>query len=489
VDRPLVDWLWRQPAAWRVRPPVLKTALHEAVGDLLPPGLAGRPKRGFTLPFAKWMKGELRPFLEEVFSRASVERSGLFEPATVQAQWRGFVSGHDHRAWSRVWSLAVLVAFANRPVPAVVPRTGAVAELRPVTPEPLEGRSLLLAPEIFASEGGIPRILQIYLRALEELAPPGRPPRLLALNDPVIPPAKDGKLDSAVGCGRDKRAFVRAALRLARGCERLICGHVAQLPVAWLAQRFNPRLRYYLVAHGVEVWRSFSVLEKIALCGADKILCVSDYTRRELHKNCPLPASRVVVLHNALVPDFDIAPGVPLASCPPVILCVTRLTKADRYKGVEHLVAAMPAIRAAIPGAVLRVIGRGDDLEWLRSTASGLVPGDAVQFLGYVDDQRLTAELRDCRLFALPSKKEGFGLVFLEAMAHGRPCLGARAGGVPEVITPETGLLVEYGDVPGIAAACAEALRRDWDENAILARARAFSYSPFKLRLASMLTA
>ena len=112
-----------------------------------------------------------------------------------------------------------------------------------------------------------------------------------------------------------------------------------------------------------------------------------------------------------------------------------------------------------------------------------------MELLGYVDDARLAAELRACRLFALPSKKEGFGLVFLEAMAHGRPCLGARAGGIPEVITPETGALVGYGDVPALAAACAAALRRDWDEAAILARARQFSYSPFRAQLASLLAA
>jgi glycosyltransferase involved in cell wall biosynthesis len=95
--------------------------------------------------------------------------------------------------------------------------------------------------------------------------------------------------------------------------------------------------------------------------------------------------------------------------------------------------------------------------------------------------------MRTCRLFALPSKKEGFGLVFLEAMAHSRPCLGARAGGVPKVISPETGLMVEYGDVPALATAAIEALRREWDENQILARAHEFSYEPFKRKLAVQL--
>src|SRR6185369_4958859 len=128
---------------------------------------------------------------------------------------------------------------------------------------------------------------------------------------------------------------------------RLVCGHVAQLPVAWLAKLLNPRLRYYLVAHGIEVWRPFNLSERIALRGAEKILCVSDYTRGELLKYCPLPDGRAVVLHNALAPTFEISAGVPLAASPPVILVVTRLTYSDRYKGVQHMIEAMPAIRAA----------------------------------------------------------------------------------------------------------------------------------------------
>jgi glycosyltransferase involved in cell wall biosynthesis len=351
----------------------------------------------------------------------------------------------------------------------------------------------LLAPEIFASEGGIARILQAYLKALCDLARPDGAVRLLALNDATVSSSDlrrsaNDHLEDWVVCSRDKSRFVRAALRLSRDCDQLICGHVFQLPVAWLAKRLNPRLRYYLVAHGIEVWRPFRLSERLALRGAERIFCVSDFTRGELLRNCPLPEGRAVVLHNTLDPWFEISPGRPLAECPPVILVVTRLSSADRYKGVQTMIEAMPAIRAAIPGAVLRIIGRGDDLPHLQSLRDKMGLTTAIEFLGYVDDKRLDHELRQCRLFALPSKKEGFGLVFLEAMAHGRPCLGARAGGVPEVITAETGVLVNYGDVPGIAAGAVEALRRDWSEETILRRARHFSFAAFSQQLAEQLS-
>jgi len=113
VDRPLVEWIWRQPSRFRDDRRNPKSALAEAAADVLPAGLARRRKRGFTLPFPVWMRRELRPFLEDTFSRASVGRSGLFSAGPVQALWREFASGGEDREWSRVWSLAVLVAFVN----------------------------------------------------------------------------------------------------------------------------------------------------------------------------------------------------------------------------------------------------------------------------------------------------------------------------------------------------------------------------------------
>lgn len=507
VDRPLIEWLWGQPAAYKDTPRHPKDALAQAAEDVLPPGIRHRRKHGFTLPFALWMREELKPFLDHTFSDVSLNRSGLFRREAVQSRWEDFLAKNDAREWSRLWSLAVLVAFTNRrtpgrleggPVTVEASRAEPPQAVRlhtPPPPPPKLGRmTLLLVPEIFSSVGGIPRILQLYLKALCEIgAEKEQGVRLVALNDPALDSGDlrryaNGNLDNWYVCGRNKRRFIRAALSMGRGCDRLICGHVFQLPVAWAARMINPRLKYYLVAHGIEVWRPFTLAERVALRGAHRIFCVSEYTRKELLRYGPVRPERAVVLPNALDPVFRIENGTPLAESPPVILTVTRLSRTDRYKGVDSLIQAMPAVRRAIPDAVLRVVGQGDDLPRLQGLARqhGLFE-QGVEFTGFLDDARLDLELRQCRLFALPSRKEGFGLVFLEAMAHGRPCLGARAGGIPEVITEETGVLAEFGDVPGIAAAAVGALQRPWESAAILDRARAFSYQRFKERLVSLL--
>jgi phosphatidylinositol alpha-1,6-mannosyltransferase len=355
-------------------------------------------------------------------------------------------------------------------------------------------KTLLLAPELFQTDSGIPRCLRLYLKALcERAGPRDDQVSFVALNDTAAD-STDLRLYGGPGlfgwsvCSRDKVRFVREAHRLSAGCELIICGHVAQLPVAWLMSWLRPRLRYILIAHGIEVWRPFTFWQRRALRGAARIFCVSDFTRRELLRQLALDERRLVVLPNALDPQLAAASAAPeIPATPPVILTVARLSHDDSYKGIDHLIEAMPAIRRAMPTVKLRIVGRGNDQMRLQKLARKLELGSAVEFAGFVSDLELREEFARCRLFALPSQKEGFGLVYLEAMTHGRPCLGARAGGTPEVIDADSGVLVEYGDVPGLAAAAVAALQRPWNEAAIRAHADYFSYSQFQTRLASLL--
>ncbi len=353
--------------------------------------------------------------------------------------------------------------------------------------------TLLLCPELFASEGGIPRILRLYLRALceEAAAAPEDQVDLLALNDASFPPAGlarygNGRLARAVACDRRKPRFALAALRLGRRADRIVCGHVRQLCLARAAGIFRASSQYYLVAHGIEVWRRFGPFERAALRGARRIFCVSDFTRAEIAKNCAgLRAGQLAVLPNALDPAFPLG-AAPARADSGLIFTLSRLSAADAYKGVDLLISALPLIRRDLPETRLRIAGTGDDRPRLEAMVASRRLEGAVEFAGFVEESRLADEFDACGLFALPSEKEGFGLVFLEAMARGKPCVGARAGGVPEVITEECGLLVNYGDVPALAAACVAALRRKWDAKAILDRARHFSYENFRTRLAAL---
>jgi len=121
------------------------------------------------------------------------------------------------------------------------------------------------------------------------------------------------------------------------------------------------------------------------------------------------------------------------------------------------VILALPALLAKFPGIVYRIIGTGEDRRRLEALAKAQVVEHVVQFAGWAPEEDLPREFHGCEVFVLPSAKEGFGFVFMEAMAHGRPVFAARAGATPEVVADvETGLLVPYGDV----AALKEALTR-----------------------------
>jgi asparagine synthase (glutamine-hydrolysing) len=114
VDRVLLEWLWPQPAWFKYDPSRLKRALADATADLGPAAVRNRPKQGFALPFARWMLAELRPFLEETFSPSSLAACPWLDAGEVTHLWQNYATQNDPRAWSRVWTVAMLVAFSNR---------------------------------------------------------------------------------------------------------------------------------------------------------------------------------------------------------------------------------------------------------------------------------------------------------------------------------------------------------------------------------------
>jgi len=362
-------------------------------------------------------------------------------------------------------------------------------------------KTLLLAPELFRSEGGVSRILRLYLRALRESAGPADAVGYVALNDERTTDSNacGQKLQFAVGCGRGKWRFILSTLRHSAGAGRIVCGHLHQLPVAWLLSRLRPGLKYHLVAHGIEAWRPYAWPERVALRGAERILCVSEYTRRQMRRFHPrLDPARLVIVPNTFDPAFNREPGAkgresPIAGSAqpvprsPVILVVARLTPADTYKGVDTVIEAMPLVLRDFSGAQLRIVGGGDDQPRLEALAQEQGLGTAVHFTGVIDDAALGREYEACDLFALPSRKEGFGLVYLEAMTHGKPCLAARAGGAPEVVNETVGALVEYGNTDQIALAVADLVRHPRDPAAMRRRAAEFAYPEFKRRLAAAL--
>jgi glycosyltransferase involved in cell wall biosynthesis len=206
--------------------------------------------------------------------------------------------------------------------------------------------------------------------------------------------------------------------------------------------------RTILIAHGIEVWYGITSSRRSALVRTDLILCVSDYTRRRILEQVPrLRAERLVIFPNALSDTWTGRIQAPVVRQTPqrFILSVTRLEKGDRYKGIVTVIEALSMLEDRSLEYI--VVGHGKDAPFLRRVAERCGVQNRVHFLRGISDSEMVTLYEKCEAFVLPSGKEGFGIVFLEAMFFGAPVIAAAAKGALDVVRDEeTGLLVRFGD-------------------------------------------
>lgn len=217
---------------------------------------------------------------------------------------------------------------------------------------------------------------------------------------------------------------------------------------------------YWTVAHGLEAWNIQKPFLKAALSHADLILAVSSYTRDSLLQTQQLNPDKVVLLPNtfdasrfkpAPKPDY-LLQRYGLRVDQPVILTVARLAELERYKGYDQILKALPKIRSVIPDVRYVLIGKGGDRDRIEQLIESLHLQDCVTLAGFVPDEQLCDHYNLCDVFAMPSKQEGFGIVYLEAMACGKPVLaGNQDGAVDALCQGALGALVNPEDVSEIA--------------------------------------
>jgi phosphatidylinositol alpha-1,6-mannosyltransferase len=336
-------------------------------------------------------------------------------------------------------------------------------------------RILILATDIY-SRGGVARYTATLASALGQLVGPQNVDVLALLDwgsrDDVPQGFRlVGAVSNRVGLASKLRFTWRAAGQRRQKYDLVIANHVDLAPVAAMIRRWQGT-PFWVVCHGVEVWRRLSTLKRIALRQADLVLPVSQFTAQKLwNVNCIAP-SRTRMLFNAIpaaFADLLLSPDGPPTSIPPragnerLLLSVGGVSKAHEYKGVDMVIRTLPEILAGVPNARYVVAGGGDNLGKLKHLAAERGVARQVTFVGEVSDVELAALYRACDLFVLPSRAlerhgewtgEGFGRVYVEAALAGKPVVGSRTGGAAEaVIVGKTGLLVDPTSVSELSEA------------------------------------
>jgi len=297
---------------------------------------------------------------------------------------------------------------------------------------------LLIAPQIYSADGGIQRYGRYLLSALHHVRPQ------LEVNAIAL-------LDSPASRLRYFKFIFSALLALRRRPQLVLCTHLHLAPLG-LVIAFLTGGQLWVTLHGIEAWKPPRGLRRFALQHAHHLLSVSRYTRDQFSRQLAVRPNALVLLPNT----FDSARFTPgprsidllnrykLSSDQPVLFVLTRLSTADRQKHLDHLIYAMVDLLQTHPRAVLLIGGDGDDRPRLQQLTSQLGVQDSVLLPGRLHESELVEHYRLASAFVLPSEKEGFGIVLLEALGCGCPVMaGNRDGSRDPLADGRFGLLVD----------------------------------------------
>jgi phosphatidylinositol alpha-1,6-mannosyltransferase len=288
-------------------------------------------------------------------------------------------------------------------------------------------------------------------------------------------------------------AFCALALGigLSRRLDVTLCGHVlAAVPALGLRRlRGTPVV---VMAHSQEIraGRRRKLAESV-LHEADLVVANSEFTRTVLVE-LGVPPERVRKVNPPVSASNGIGQGSPWEvrqrfglGGGPLLLTVARL--AERYKGHDAAIRALPLIRSKIPGVRLVLAGDGPLGGYYARLAHSLGVEAAVSFLGSVGGADLAALYSACDVFIMLSREsriaggaEGFGIAFVEASLSGKPVVGGRSGGIPDAVQDEvTGILVDPGNIQAIADAVVQLLQNPKQARRLGENGRRFALSQF----------
>lgn len=324
-------------------------------------------------------------------------------------------------------------------------------------------RVLYLVPDLFGPPSGIALYCRMVCLALSQSQ--HKFSVISLLDNPSARRQARAALPHAqyVPCAGSRAAFVHRALRAAvKRPNIILVGHPNLAPLGRLLARLSGA-KLVCFIYGIDAWQPLSTSRKKALAGSDLILSISRFTARRAAEVNGVPQEKVRILHNCLDPQLQTdsqALAASTCSASPSLLTVARISLSESYKGHDVVIRALPALLSEFPNLIYNIVGGGDGRPALEALAREVGGEGAVRFHGVVSDEDLARHYSQSWVFAMPSRFEGFGFVFLEAMAHGKPVIAGNEDASVEVVRDgETGFTVMPTSTCEVAQAITRLLR------------------------------
>jgi len=352
-------------------------------------------------------------------------------------------------------------------------------------------RVLALLTDAFGGHGGIAQFNRDFLSALcvhpacEEVV---AIPRLVPHPCEPLP----DKLTYVMGGIDGKLRFVATVVSTVRKNPRfdlIFCGHINLLPIAYAASRLI-RAPLLLQIHGIDAWRpTRSALINYLSGKVDAFISVSGVTKQRFLEWSTAPEARGFILPNTFHSErYGVGPKNQLLMeryglhGKTVLMTLGRLASYERYKGFDEVLELLPDLAKEIPGITYFIVGDGNDRRRLEMKARSLGVEDRVIFTGFIPEAEKADHYRLADVYVMASSGEGFGIVFLEAMACGVPVIASKRDGSREAVRDgELGILVDPANRQEIRAGIFAALKIS--RGSVPAGLEYFSFANFTRRL------
>lgn len=330
---------------------------------------------------------------------------------------------------------------------------------------------LFLLLEAHSNMGGIQRFNRNVLNLLDQMQ----------VGDAVAYALKDTKCNTNYSHlkynfeNNNKIIYVLKSFLYILRSDSIILGHVNLIFPIGILLFFFPKKRSILFTHGIEVWNTLPWYKRKILQQINTIVSVSDFTAQALIKLQKVNPQNIKILPNTISLEFMQSNGLSylkeryhIHEEDFVLLTICRIDHSEKYKGYDSIIQLMPKLVEKHANIKYVLCGKTDIQEKKRLDELIHQSGcsNHIILTGFIPDRELSEMYSICNLFIMPSQKEGFGIVFLEALAHGKPVIGGNKDGtVDALMNGELGILVDPDSLDEIYEAILSVVERRVDSH------------------------